>query len=144
MSTITYGSKYSKGVDVAEIAKSVRADIKAAIKAGELPAIKVGVTVSRYAGGRSLRLNVTACPVDIMNPARVLADAANPHAYPTVREVHTEEGRAILAHLESIVGAYNFDGSDTQSDYFHVNFYAHVGFSSELERAQRAAIVGAQ
>lgn len=144
MSTITYGSKYSKGVDVAEIAKSVRADIKAAIKAGELPAIKVGVTVSRYAGGRSLRLNVTACPVDIMNPARVLADAANPHAYPTIRETYNEAGREILANLESILDAYNFDGSDRMTDYYHVNFYGHVGFASALEEAQRAAIVGAQ
>lgn len=141
MTTISYGSKYVRGLDVSDIAKCVRRDIAAAVKSGELPPIKTSVTISRYSGGRSLRVKITACPVGVMNIDRVLADAADPHGYPTIREIHSEAGREILARVESIVSAYNFDGSDTQSDYFHVNFYGFVDFASELEKAQRAAIL---
>jgi len=48
------GPKYKRDLDVKDIAKLVRQDIKDAIKGGELPKGKYGVRISRFAGGCSL------------------------------------------------------------------------------------------
>ena len=39
----SYGAKYDRNLDVKEIAKRIRADLKAAVKDGKLPAAKFGV-----------------------------------------------------------------------------------------------------
>lgn len=138
---VAYGDKYEQGLDVAEIAKRVRADIKVAITAGELPAAKYSVRISRYSMGRSLYVTVDGVPFAIVHEARVRRDVLEPHAYHAETLcLHTDEARALLAKVEAIVAAYNFDGSDSQSDYSHVNFYAHVDFSNRQEQAEREAL----
>ena len=47
-------------------------------------------------------------------------------------------GADVMKQVEAIVAAYNHDGSDIQSDYFDVNFYSHVNFTSEVHDADRA------
>jgi hypothetical protein len=42
------------------------------------------------------------------------------------RWVPGPELNAILAALKEIHGAYNFDGSDSMVDYYHVNYYGQV------------------
>ena len=130
MYEISYGSKYQKGLDVKDIAKLYREEIKQEIKAGTLPKdLKLSVKISRYAGGRSLNVYVEACPsTTFYNPARLKHELEQPHDYVTGREIpfHTAEGTRILKLLKEKLGAYNFDGSEIQSDYFHVNFYGNV------------------
>lgn len=143
------GSKYDGSLDTAEIAKRFRADVKAAEKAGELPkGLKLSVRISRYSGGSSINVDVKdAAGLAIMNPKRVAWDIENPHRFcdmpSDVSALHTEAGRALLQKLELMLGAYNFDKSDSQTDYFHVNFYSTVRFAWELEKAERERIAGA-
>ncbi len=78
---IAYGAKYDEKLDIAEIAKRVRADLKA-----------LGA-------------------------------------------------RALLARIEQVTAAYNYDGSDIASDYVHVNFYGHARFRwNGQEQREREAL----
>ena len=124
---ITHGSKYDKALDVREIAKLIRADIRAA--AGPIPhrlpeGFRAGVRISRYSMGRSIDVTIKAAPgVTVRNPARVEFEGRGGNGVmpPEARYIHTEEARAVLEAVKAIIDAYNFDGSDVQSDYFHVN-----------------------
>lgn len=133
--------------DIKEIAKLVRADIAAAIKAGKLPALKVSVRLERYSMGRSLHVTVTGVPAGfrVANEANVKWSAENPHlsasfhAPEEARSRYNEVATRALDTLNSIVAAYNWNRSDTQSDHFDVNFYAHVQFDWKLEATERKA-----
>lgn len=121
--TVAYGNKYeeTKNLDIKEVAKLVRRDIRAAIKKGDLPKIKVSVKISRYSGGQSLDATVKEAPYAIMRD-------------PTEEELSfgedwkrlTKETLRVEGILEAIVKAYNYDGNDIQTDYFNVRFYSHV------------------
>jgi hypothetical protein len=98
MMTKTIGTKYeqTKDLDIAQIAKLVRQDIAAEVKAGLLPKVKYSVRISRYSMGQSL--DVTIGQAD----------------------------RSPIQRIEAIVFAYNYDGSDSQTDYFDNRFYTHI------------------
>jgi DNA repair protein RadC len=140
----SYGSKYDSKLDTAEIAKRVRSEIAEALKAGELPkGLKASVRTSRFAGGSAIDITVTACPFPVRNPERVEHDAL-PWAEQCRRRVpplHNERARALVAKLESMLRAYNHDGSDIQSDYFDVKFYQNVRFARDVEEAPAAPAV---
>ena len=127
------GSKYTYRQDIKDIAKCVRADIKKAFGTR----IKASVTISRYSGGQSL--NVSFIPTfRIWNPEFIAAYAADPHAYMgSLPPRYTQETTDVIAEIESIVAAYNYDRSDTQTDYFCVNFYGHVRVDWQYEASSR-------
>ena len=121
------------------IAKLVRADIKAAVKAGTIPAAKYGVRTERYSGGQSLKVNVSALSFEVLSEERVLLEHDEPHAYHGGHWM-SEGAKALEKALDAICDAYNFDGSDIQTDYFHVNFYANVTVDYDGD-AERLAIL---
>lgn len=132
---ITYGERYSvvKGSTTTVIAKHVRLDIKEALREGRLPrGLKMSVRTKYHSGGSSLSVNVTACPVRFLNAAPDPVTGSYRD-----RDRYTDEGKAILETLRGIVAAYNYDGSDSMTDYYNVNFYAHVDFGWEMERDAR-------
>ena len=143
---IHYGKKYSKDIDIVEIAKLVRAYIKEAVSAGDLPAAKYGVRIERYSGGRSLNIDVKNGEFPLLSEKRVRFELENPNRYPgdnpdpEVRSWMSVEAQRVQGALMTIAAAYNFDGSDIQSDYFHVNFYVHVRFDHTNEEAERNLI----
>lgn len=54
------GSKYNGWQDAAVIARQVRADVKAAQKAGDLPSdLKVSVRCRKYAGGQAVDVTLS-------------------------------------------------------------------------------------
>ncbi len=134
----TNGPKYDKTLSSTEIAVRVRGDIKAAIIAGNLPrGLKVSVRTKYFAGGSSITCEVTAVPVGMRAlSVEFLRDEIR--SSPWAR--YTHEAKDVLDKIEALLNAYNFDGSDSQSDYFHVNFYTHVKFAFDLEQAERRAI----
>ena len=113
---IKAGSKYDKNLDIAQIAKMVRADLKQAVKEGKLPEHKVSVRVRRYAGGQSLDVAVTQCAA-LGSSDRDEGGVRKPQAM----FMHTV--------MSQIIAAYNYDNSDLMTDYFDVNFYGHVEFN---------------
>jgi len=153
----SYGYKYAEGgkLDTAAIAKLIRKDIKTAISEGLLPDHwKYSVTIDRFSGGSSIDVSVkdcadawTACPGYKLGSKQELPGGGwtatacgnawckaggqhkdSPHA--TDHDVLTETAQAAKITLERIHGAYNHDGSESQVDYFDVNYYGTVNFQS--------------
>jgi hypothetical protein len=143
----TTGSKYNSGTDITEIAKAVRKDLKAAMKAGDLPAgCKFSVRIDRYSMGQSLDVSVKAVPAgfEINNPHRTWLDNDDPHfAYHTLaindpRYARlSPEAAELIATVEALVNAYNRKDIDSMTDYYNVNFSEHVGFDCALTEADR-------
>jgi hypothetical protein len=138
----TVGAKYNTDLDIKEIAKLVRKDIKAAVKAGSLPKeMKVSVRVKRYSGGQSLNLNVKSFPGGFLNPAYVKAVKVNPHLcyteYPPRYYLHVSRA---LTTLDNLANAYNYNNSDTMVDYFDVNYYVSVNVDVFVECKEREKI----
>ena len=137
-------------LDVAEVAKRVRAAIRAAQKAGTMPgAAKVSVTTDRFSMGCRLDVSVTAFPHVVLRPAHVLWVADNPHecfvtAPRDVVESHTPIALRFLAVLDAMVRLYHRSDCDSQRDHFDVNFWFHgADFATALEQRQRARILEA-
>jgi hypothetical protein len=139
-----YGKKYDTDLDITDIAKAVRKDIKQAIKAGDLPQLKCSVRISRFAGGRSLNVYVKSFDGPVINPEFIRLEKEHPHEYYIARsrgvDRFTDKAGNALELLKTIVGSYNMDGSDVQSDYFCVNFYSTIDFEWRLCQDEREAI----
>lgn len=133
------GAKFKSGRDTKEIAKLIRADIKRAIESGELPKIKTSVKMDRFSGGSSIDVKVVAVPAGFARYTReyIIANLSHTHDYNTVL---TDEASALLKSLERIGKEYHRDNSDSQSDYFDVNFYFGVEFDHDIGRDQWAAV----
>lgn len=130
-----YGSKYDSKLSTKEIAAKIRQDIKAAIKAGQLPqGLKVSVRYDHFSGGTSIDCRVTAWPVGFgwINPEWVMLTKDDPCRYHAVAR-YTEQAKAVIDHLKSIHDAYNHDGSDSMIDHFDVKYYGGVDVDWTLE-----------
>jgi hypothetical protein len=128
---IAYGAKYDRATDIAEIAKRVRADLKAAVKAKDIPGTKYRVTIERYSQGQSLNVRIGDVPFTIVSEERIRRDILDRADFDPAFGWRTEEAVALIRKVEAIVGAYNFDGSDSQTDYYHVNFYSTVDYGRQ-------------
>lgn len=142
------GSKYeaTRNLSLAETAKRIRADIKAAVAAGTITkGVKVSVTTKTYSGGGSIDVRVTAVPEGF----RVLSED-----YATWRAEREESGPiwgmarslqdsaewvALRQALEAIHGAYNRDNSDSMTDYFDRRYYGTVSMEWQLRETLEAA-----
>lgn len=137
-------------ISTAEHAKSIRNDIKAAIKAGTLPkGLVTSVRTKSYSGGSSIGCYVQALPegVSLYNRAHVAFQMAHPRATKwdmphEAEERYSPEARAILAKLTEIVAHYHEDNStdDGGDKCWNVNFYMRVDFDHDLESTARAAL----
>lgn len=126
----------------------IRMDIKAAIKAGQLPNAKYSVRIDRYSMGQSIDAHISEVesPKLILNVARVKAEKEHPHDYYAIYHnsglrQYSEMGNELLQTVKNIVEAYNYDGSDTMTDYFDVNFYSNIAFDWQYEKAVRELIL---
>lgn len=142
------GSGYDEWKDITDLAKTVRADIRAAQDNGALPkGLEVSVTTERYSMGRSLNVTVTSVDVPVMNP-RLVSDREDvPREWdealgrwvPYSR--FNNAGRTILANLDAIVRRYHVDKSDMSTDYYNVNFsWSGAGFASWVEHQQQQSL----
>lgn len=144
----TYGTKYAATKDLkrTEIAKLIRADIKAAVKAGSLPKAKYSVTCRSYSGGGSIDIHVSEAEgIRVYNVERLLFEHDEPHAYCAL-DVYSAEMMAVVETLDAIHASYNYDGSDYSTDYFHVRFYgdAKPAFNGAIQAAELAAALDAR
>lgn len=120
------GSKYQQGRDVKDIAKDVRADIKAGITSGAFPAsAKYSVTIDRFSMGCELNVSVSNLPFLVYNPERVKQDMGLIPREPIITWM-SEPASSLSRRLEAVLEQYQYVDSHSQSDYLHVNFYAHV------------------
>ena len=112
------GAKYDETLDVADIAKLIRKDIKAAVKAGVLPDEKYAVKIARFSMGRSIDVHVKTWPTAYRRMINIVD-------YGDVSAL-TDEAMTTLLALQDIVRAYQRDG-DTK----HPSFFDHQSFNLE-------------
>ena len=87
-------------LNVKEIAKLIRADIKTEIHLNKITNKKYSVTIYRYSMGQSI--DIVAKGIEKMD-------------WLEIQEV-----------LKQIHDSYNFDDSDSMTDHFHVNYYGSI------------------
>lgn len=143
------GDNYQPRRDTAEIAKLIRRDIKAAVKAGDLPKVKVSVRTSRYSGGSSINVRIRSVEgIQMINADRVRhewLDAHGRHAdacreYGRLPVLLSSEAQSVKDTIERIVCSYNYDRSDLHTDYFDKAFAGIVQFDHEAYDAERDSV----
>lgn len=128
------GSKYAqtKDLDVAEIAKLIRKDIKAS---ETLQGLKVSVTISRYSMGRAITAHAQPSPetaIAWVNPAWCDEDDAG---YVHTQPRYTPAAVAVQAELELILASYNEVEHDAHTDYNRSRFHADVTIGANYSGA---------
>ena len=141
------GKKYDPDLDIKDIAKLVRKDLKAAYRGW-----KFSVRIERYSKGQDLDVVIKNVDFDLINPDWLRWKVANlgKRAITHNGPAHfTQTGYAVLKRIREIVNDYNFDDSDSSTDYFHQNFHARVEYDSrfdglierqEIETAERLGL----
>ena len=80
----------------------------------------------------------------ILNPKRIELGARDPsfqwRTYDSEPR-YTPEASSALETIKGMLSSYNFDDSDSMTDYFHVNFYGDVKFSWRDESAERESVL---
>ena len=142
------GSKYNDQLGIKDIAKLVRKELKE-----KYPKCKFSVRIQRYSGGQSM--NVALAEADFnpfATPNRRLLKPINFRYFTeqecldawdkTIKEGYhdinsfyidddyklNEKGKQLAKDMKEAVNQYNFDDSDSMTDYFHVNFYYDIAF----------------
>jgi hypothetical protein len=132
-----------KRLGTKETAARIRTDIKNLQKHGALPAGKFSVRMDSFAGGSSITVDVVDVAAVMFNVDRFIAEKRDPRAYRHDEPRMTAEGERIMALVHKVVNVYHEDKSDIMSDYFNVNFYAHVHANGQEEK-ERAAFDAAE
>lgn len=125
--------------------KKIAAEIrKQARVAAKEQGCGVSVTKSEYAGGRKIYVDINSsqrnhlCPIfrkwQNENPHSSRLDFPNPRGCKE-RMVHlTNWAIKLIEKLEEIVDQFNWDNSDSMTDYFDVNYYTYVDFCLKLDQ----------
>lgn len=139
---LTVGHKYeSEGrhMDVAEIAKRVRAEIKAAVASGELPDLTCSVRIRRFAGGCSLDVDLVRAAFRVHTNEYLAWRRADDWRLDfDNRNRYTAHAQRVLAKLERIATSRQRADVDSMSDYWNVSYFEHVGVADELYRREQA------
>lgn len=124
------GEKYPdhKETDIKDIAVLIRAELKA------IPGLKVSVKIERYSMGQSMHICIKETGFKICPEAYIkYAKDGYPQIMADNRpERYTPEAVALKDKIEAIANQYNYDNSDSQTDYFDVNYYLYVNYDSDL------------
>lgn len=121
-------------LDVVEIAKRMRVNLRNAQELGMLPeGATFSVTTERYAGGQSVDVEVRGMPDSWTYTTREAL--WNPNE---TERIYSDAAQATTKAIEAMLGEYNRDNSDTQTDYFSVWFYGHARIEDERSAQFRA------
>lgn len=143
-----YGDKYDDKLDGPGLAKAIRRDIKQAVRAGTLPNGIYSVRFSWATHSYAIDVRVKHLEgIAVLNPQHERYNQGGTPRNdwpPDAREWLSPQGKEIKDTLESIMGAYNHDGSEIETDYFDVNFYGHAEFDWKFTKAERKRILAGE
>lgn len=110
------GSKYeeTKDLDIKDLAKLVRTEIKDKVKQGDFPQAKYSVRISRYNFGQSMHVDVTM-----------------PYTYKRRKPKAEDE---LQGSIDDILKQYNYDAGDAMMDYHDSNFIGLINIRYKHER----------
>lgn len=134
------GKNYNPKLDVTEIAKLIKKDIKK-----YFPNIKVSVKSERYSGGKSINVIIKQLPFnpfrqeyiqnyDRWSTYRLELENKNPELTTQGKLLQYNTNYLELEqNLYQIINSYNYDKSNDTIDYFNVNFYGDVRIDRDSE-----------
>jgi len=119
------GSNYT-GLSTKETAVEVRKILK-----GQFPEIKFSVTSDHS----TLDITIKQSPY---NYSKLEYSAEiEPRQYREHEAEHNKELTAIAEYCRQLLSSYNYDDSDSQSDYFNSHFYAHVNIDYDYIQTEQ-------
>lgn len=127
-------SKYrdTANLSTTQIAKLVRSELRA--KFPQKKWYKFSVRTDYFAWGSSIDVDIVAVPFKILTDEHIEAVKNNENlSYRNIKRF-TPEAEELERASKAILNQYNFDDSDSQTDYFHVNYYWHVQYAYALTR----------
>lgn len=128
-----YGEKYNPELKVKDIAKLVKKEIKEKYKNFKVSArtrnyhsidITVQMPKKQYKAVDEDDLIQGIMYYDIQ--MRANRDGKSIPEFLKDRNILNKEGKAIEDDIEAMLSAYDYNGSDTMTDYFDRNFYGFV------------------
>jgi len=113
------GLNYHSKLDLKTIAKLLRNQFKK-----DFPNSKFSVRIESYSGGQHLYVNLMESDIQVLNEY-IGHDDIN-QFYINDSKKLTEEGKKLFNRVNDLVNSFNYDDSDSQTDYFNVNFYSSL------------------
>ena len=118
------GAKVDEISDIKDIAKAIREYVKK-----KYPKYKFSVNIERYSGGQSLRVNWYQADFNPLVSEEAWGDTkdgktfnVNQYYFETSEKL-TKKAIAVIKDVRDFYQQYNYDYSDTQSDYYNTRFY---------------------
>ena len=118
------GAKVDEISDIKDIAKAIREYVKK-----KYPKYKFSVNIERYSGGQSLRVNWYQADFNPLVSEEAWGDtkdgktfSVNQYYFETSEKL-TKKAIAVIKDVRDFYQQYNYDYSDTQSDYYNTRFY---------------------
>lgn len=118
-----------EGLDTTAIAKRIREDIKAAIKARELPKAKYSVRTDKYSMGSSITVEASSLPFPVINPDAYRVDpGAKWVTFDSANHCSrfTPKAQKVEQKLSAIVDSYHWDRSDSMTDLYNERFAKYI------------------
>jgi hypothetical protein len=118
------GAKVDEISDIKDIAKAIREYVKK-----KYPKYKFSVNIDRFAGGQSLRVNWYEADFNPLVSEEAWGDtkdgktfSVNQYYFETSEKL-TKKAIAVIKDVRDFYQQYNYDYSDSQSDYYNTRFY---------------------
>ncbi len=137
--SLIVGDKYDRSRDVKEVAVLVRKEL--AEKFPKSDGYKFRVKISRFAGGQSCDVTILDCSFSVYTQKSAAWEHFRPDDDREYRGcVSRFNARAQHFHqtVDSILNRYNRRDVDSSTDYWNVDYYGHVSWSSGLVTRGRA------
>jgi len=123
------GSNYS-GLTVKDTAKIIRTNLKK-----QFPEVKFSVTSDR----NSLDITIKSSPY--CNDKLEYNSELECIDYREFEKEHNKELIAIKKYCSNLLSSYNYDDSDSQSDYFNTHFYNNVKIDYDYIQTEQSEVI---
>jgi hypothetical protein len=123
-----------EGLDTTAIAARIREDLKAAMRAGDLPKATYSVRTDKYSMGSSINVVVSKLPFEVINPdAFTVERGADWASFDRTRHQSrfTPAAQEVERKVNAIVDAYHWDRSDSMSDVYNERFARDVRITED-------------
>ena len=137
----TVGSKYQRNLDIKDISKDIRSHLNKNFKG-----FKFSVRISRYSMGQSLDVSIKGFPKGFVlfseYNLNCMKNGIEPDFYMSRKGKYSDEATMLRDYIEKVISSYNYNDSDSMTDYFNVNFYSNVTYCWQMERDLQNKIRG--
>ena len=128
MNAHTIGNNYdaTKSLGIKDLAKLVRKDLKATFG----KTWKFSVRIERYSMGQSMHVEIKSAPCSLYSKA------TSPRALECDQSVErTAAADLAIETINAITASYNYNDSDSMTDYYSVRFASYAQINYALENA---------